>query len=424
MALCITFLLLLTFGCSATVQQLYREAESRSQVANAPGRLVPQYRPVQEPARFQPRPVQWLARVQTPHVQNPFLQSKQTFNEPLTWRYPEDPVKEVQLAIDEQRPLPVPASSIAVQCGETAARVEVKRDLLGIGQLIDPADLTLGGCAVTGEDASAQVLIFVTELHECGSTLTMTDDSLVYVFTLHYTPATLGSSPIVRTREVVVWVECHYQRLLYRNHDVSSDSVKPTWNPYASTKVAEELLYFSLRLMTDNWQLERPSKEYVLGDNINFEASVVQFFHVPLRVFVDNCVATVIPNANTVPRYAFIENRGCLVDTKLTGSRSQFIPRTMDDALQFQIEAFRFHVVNTGSLYVTCLLKATTTSSPIDHENKACSFSNGWREANKKDQVCGCCDTDCGMRREPDPGFRWEQEASIGPLNIKEKLLD
>lgn len=91
---------------------------------------------------------------------------------------------------------------------------------------------------------------------------------------------------------------------------MSSDSVKPTWNPYASTKVAEELLYFSLRLMTDNWQLERPSKEYVLGDNINFEASVVQFYHVPLRVFVDNCVATVIPNTNTVPRYAFIENRG------------------------------------------------------------------------------------------------------------------
>nr|XP_046207594.1 zona pellucida sperm-binding protein 3-like [Oncorhynchus gorbuscha] len=419
MALCITVLLLLTFGCSATVQQLYREAESWSQVATAPGRLVPQYRPVQEPARFQPRPVQWPARVQTPQFQNPFLQSKQTFNEPLTWRYPEDPVKEVQLAIDEQRLLPVPASSIAVQCGETAARVEVKRDLLGIGQLIHPADLTLGGCAVTGEDASAQVLIFVTELHECGSTLTMTDDSLVYVFTLRYTPATLGSSPIVRTREVVVWVECHYQR----NH-VSSDSVKPTWNPYASTKVAEELLYFSLRLMTDNWQLERPSKEYVLGDNINFEASVVQFFHVPLRVFVDTCVATVIPNANAVPRYAFIENRGCLVDTKLTGSRSQFIPRTMDDTLQFQIEAFRFHVVNTGSLYITCLLKATTASSPIDHENKACSFSNGWREANKKDQVCGCCDTDCGMRREPDPDFWWEQEGSIGPLNIKEKLLD
>ncbi|XP_045063616.1 zona pellucida sperm-binding protein 3-like [Coregonus clupeaformis] len=420
MAFCIKIILLLTFGCLATVQQIYQAEESRRQVAHAPGRFVPQYRPAQEPARFQPRPVQWPARVQTPkQVQNPFLQSKQTFNEPLTWRFPEDPIKEVQLAIDEQSPLPVPANSVAVQCGETAAHVEVKRDLLGIGQLIHAADLTLGGCTVTGEDASAQVLIFDTELHGCGSTLTMTDDSLVYVFTLRYTPATLGSSPIVRTREVELWVECHYQR----KHDVSSGAVKPTWNPYASTKVAEELLYFSLRLMTDNWQLERPSNEYILGDNINFEASVVQFYHVPLRVFVDRCVATVIPNINTVPRYAFIENHGCLVDTKLTGSRSQFIPRTMDDKLRFQIEAFRFQVVNTGSLYITCLLKATTASARIDHENKACSFLNGWHEANGKDQACGCCDTDCGMKREPDPGFQWAQEASVGPLNIKEKLL-
>uniref|UniRef100_A0A4W5RL01 Zona pellucida sperm-binding protein 3 n=1 Tax=Hucho hucho TaxID=62062 RepID=A0A4W5RL01_9TELE len=421
MEFCIKILLLLIVSCLAKVEKIYRGEESHSQAAHAPGRFVPQYRPAPEPASFQPRPVQWPARVQTPtQAQNPFLQSKQTFNEPLTWRFPEDPVKEVQLAIDEQRPLPVPANSVAVQCGVNAARVEVKRDLLGIGQLIHPADLTLGGCVVTGEDASAQVLFFDTELHGCGSTLTMTEDSLVYVFTLRYTPTPLGSSPIVRTREVVVWVECHYQR----RHDVSSSLLKPTWNPYASTKVAEELLYFSLRLMTDNWQMGRRSNDYILGDNINFEASVVQFYHVPLRVFVDSCVATVIPNTNTVPRYAFIENRGCLFDAKLTGSRSQFRPRTMDDTLQFQMEAFRFHVVNTGSLYITCLLKATTASAPIDHENKACSFSNGWSEASRKDQVCGCCDTDCGMRREPYPGFRWEQEALIGPLNIKEKLLD
>lgn len=32
------------------------------------------------------------------------------------------------------------------------------------------------------------------------------------------------------------------------------------------------------------------------------------------------------------------------------------------------------------------------------------SLFNRWSEASKKDQVCGCCDTDCGMRREPAPG--------------------
>lgn len=61
---------------------------------------------------------------------------------------------------------------------------------------------------------------------------------------------------------------------------------------------------------TDDWQYERPSYLYYLGDMINMEASVKQFFHVPLRVFVDYCVATLAPESNSNPRYAFIENNG------------------------------------------------------------------------------------------------------------------
>ncbi|XP_010904151.1 zona pellucida sperm-binding protein 3 [Esox lucius] len=420
MELYIVGLLLLTFGCLATVQQNQWGQAFWQQVAHSSGQ--PAW-PANNPARLQPRPVQRPAMVQMPtKVQDQVVQSKQTFPEHLTWRFPENPVKEELPAITEHRPPPVAANSVAVQCGESAARVEVKQDLFGIGQLIDPADLTLGSCAVTGEDASVQVLFFDTELHGCGSTMMMTEEILTYVFTLHYTPKPLGSSHIVRTREVMVAVECHYQR----KQDVSSNGVKPTWNPFASTKVAEELLYFSLKLMTDNWQSERSNSDYVLGDDMKFEASVLQFYHVPLRVFVDSCMATVIPNTNTVPRYAFIENRGCLVDAKLTGSTSQFMPRTLDNKLQFQVEAFKFQQVKTGSLYITCLLKATTVSAPIDDENKACSFSNGWHEASRKANVCGCCETDCGMRNQQNPlsgpGFQWEQETTIGPLNIKEKL--
>lgn len=40
----------------------------------------------------------------------------------------------------------------------------------------------------------------------------MSEDSFVYVFTLTYTPSPLGNSPIVRTREVSVSIQCHYQR--------------------------------------------------------------------------------------------------------------------------------------------------------------------------------------------------------------------
>jgi len=38
--------------------------------------------------------------------------------------------------------------------------------------------------------------------------------------------------------------------LIYRVQDVSSNALMPTWIPYAFTKFAEELLVFSLKLMT------------------------------------------------------------------------------------------------------------------------------------------------------------------------------
>ena len=62
--------------------------------------------------------------------------------------------------------------------------------------------------------------------------------------------------------------------------------------------------------LVDDWQLERASNVFFLGDLINIEASVVQANHVPLRVFVDTCVATLAPDMNAVPSYAFIEDKG------------------------------------------------------------------------------------------------------------------
>lgn len=49
---------------------------------------------------------------------------------------------------------------------------------------------------------------------------------------------------------------------------------------------------------------------FYLGDTIYIEASVVQFYHVPLRVYVDSCVASATSDANMAPNYNFIENYG------------------------------------------------------------------------------------------------------------------
>uniref|UniRef100_A0AAY4BMY0 Zona pellucida sperm-binding protein 3 n=1 Tax=Denticeps clupeoides TaxID=299321 RepID=A0AAY4BMY0_9TELE len=195
-------------------------------------------------------------------------------------------------------------------------------------------------------------------------------------------------------------------------HNVSSNALQPAWVPYAATKTAEELLVFTLKLMTgryscgpvfhcvDDWKFERPSNIYYMGDLIHFEASVKQYNHVPLRVFVDTCVVTAVPDAAAAPSYLFIQNHGCLVDSKLTGSSSRFLPRTQDFKLQFQLEAFRFQQGDTGSVRVS------TAASPTDAEHKACSF----------DQLCSCCDGSCGSRKARD---LTSKEISLGPLFIR-----
>lgn len=43
---------------------------------------------------------------------------------------------------------------------------------------------------------------------------------------------------------------CKTMFLSSRKHNVSSLALIPTWTPFSAAKYAEELLYFSMRLMT------------------------------------------------------------------------------------------------------------------------------------------------------------------------------
>nr|XP_033490487.1 zona pellucida sperm-binding protein 3-like [Epinephelus lanceolatus] len=306
-----------------------------------------------------------------PEVQEPaaVLQEKQSFHEPLSWRFPDPPAEEEpRFPPDFELKAPEAADSVSAICGENSIRVEAKKDLLGIGKPVLAADVTLGGCPATGEDPEAQVLVFESELHGCGSQLLMSEDSFIYAFTLIYTPSPLGNSQIIRTRGVTVSIQCHYQR----KHDVSSGPLKPTWSPFSLTKASEESLYFSVKLMTGE------------------------------------CLSR------------------CLFDSQLTGSSSQFLPRSQDDRLQFEVEAFRFQQDDSGMIYITCSVRATAAAAAVDATNKACSFSNGWREASGSHQVCACCDTDCGTGSQSHltgTGAQWEQETAVGPITVKERPL-
>ncbi|KAI3371411.1 hypothetical protein L3Q82_024006, partial [Scortum barcoo] len=372
-------------------------------------------------------------------------QQQQTFEKPLNWKYPEDPQPEPQPVVPFELRFPVAATTVAVECRERDAHVEVKKDLFGIGQFINPADLTLGTCGSVAEDTAAQVLIFEAELQGCGSSLAMTEDSLIYTFILNYNPQPVGGAPVVRTSKAAIIVECHYSR----KQNVSSLPLDPLWIPFSAVRVSEEFLYFTLKLMTDDWQYERPAYQYFLGDMINIEAAVNQYFHVPLRVYVDSCVATLSSDASSSPRYAFIENYGCLFDARLTGSDSKFMARTAENKLQFQLEAFRFQGTDSGFLYITCHLKATSTAYVIDAEHRACSYISGWKEASGVDAVCGSCESAVpsggtgsgttggswgtgGTGSPASPGRKirdvsqiheWEGDVTLGPISIEEKVI-
>lgn len=60
----------------------------------------------------------------------------------------------------------------------------------------------------------------------------------------------------------------------------------------------------------DDWQHQRGSYSYFLGDPVHVEVSVATGHHTPLRVYVDRCVATATPDAEATLRYDFIEHHG------------------------------------------------------------------------------------------------------------------
>ncbi|XP_031725004.1 zona pellucida sperm-binding protein 3-like isoform X1 [Anarrhichthys ocellatus] len=370
--------------------------------------------------KWNPKPAAGRFGHQRPVQGHTAVQEKQSLHAPLSWRYPEPPAEEPQFPPEFQPKAPSAADSISAVCGERSVWVQAKRDLLGMGKPVLAADVTLGGCPAAWEDPEEQVLIFESELHGCGSQLKMSEDSFIYTFTLLYSPSPLGDSQIIRARDVAVNIQCLYQR----KHDVSSSLLQPTLSPFSVAKGSEENLYFSIKLLTDDWQYARPSAVFLMGDMMRFEVSVKQFHHVPLRVTVDSCVATVVANSDTVPRYVFLGNNGCLFDSQLTGSSSRFLPRTQNDKLQFQVEAFRFQQDDNGVIYITCSVKATAAAGAVDATTKACSFANRWREASGSHQVCSCCDSDCATgRHETGTGAQWEQETAVGPITVKERPL-
>ncbi|XP_051869553.1 LOW QUALITY PROTEIN: zona pellucida sperm-binding protein 3-like [Pristis pectinata] len=105
-----------------------------------------------------------------------------------------------------------------------------------------------------------------------------------------------------------------------RKGNVSSNPIKSTWIPFSLTKAGEGHRSFSLRLMIDDWVTECTSTVYYLGDLIHIEVSVSMTNHMPLKLYIDRCVATLSPDKDSTPRYPIIDRNGCLLDSRAEDS--------------------------------------------------------------------------------------------------------
>ncbi|XP_026229444.1 zona pellucida sperm-binding protein 3-like [Anabas testudineus] len=297
------------------------------------------------------------------------------------------------LSRTEVQPEEPSARPVVVRCHPDSMEVVVQADMFSTGLKVDGRHLRLGSDLVGGGSACGALpsgedqFTVRAPLMECGTQLSSTREKIIYSNVLVYSPEP-SSDGVLRLDGARVPVECHYEK----RYAVNGISVRPTWIPFVSRASAGDQINFNLRLMADDWQLERGSHAYFLGYPVNFEASAIMVNHAPLQVYVDHCVATTTPDAEAILRYDFIDNYGCLADAYLTNSSSHFLPRVEEHMLRFQLDAFRFYREPSNQVYITCYMKAVPVNLTVSSQNKACSLiEKRWRSVDGHHQTCRSC---------------------------------
>ncbi|XP_074518509.1 zona pellucida sperm-binding protein 3-like [Halichoeres trimaculatus] len=283
--------------------------------------------------------------------------------------------------------------NFVLKCHEDSIEVVMKAHLLHPELPVEPDHISLGPAGAAAEHhCKAKVsgngdYVIRAPLSDCGGHMMFTSGALLYDNLLVFSPP-LSHGDIVQAHGAAVPVQCEFRR----RYTVSSKALKPTWSPQITTQYELLDLDLQLRLMTDDWSSERKSSVYILGETVNMEASV-NHHHLPLRLYVNSCVATLSSDVNSYPRYPFIDHQGCFTDSQLHGSSSRFLPRIKDEILHIQLQSFLFPEDHRRTIYVSCKLDVEPISNK-DPKKKACSFINGrWRSVDGDDGVCEGCNS-------------------------------
>ncbi|XP_041633945.1 zona pellucida sperm-binding protein 3-like [Cheilinus undulatus] len=300
--------------------------------------------------------------------------------------------------------------TVRVVCTESTMIVMVKPDLYKNGHLLSAAELFLGEARCRAGAAADSEFIIEAGLQECGATLTITENSVIYSNKLIVSPVDRYQG-ITRTYSAVIPVSCHYKRTPF----VSSNSHQSPLTLQSPTQRSG----FSLTLMSDDWTQELFSGIFYLGDVVHLQASYSGPDAAHRRLLIDSCVATLSPDVTSVPRYYFVENHGCLTDAKDGGPNTRFRPRTRADSLQLQMDAFLFHGDSRNMIFLTCQLKVTADMWRSSRTNKACDYIySRWKNVDGGDDVCRCCDSSCLNSSPVSDDIVACGSVTLGPLTI------
>uniref|UniRef100_A0A8C9RK71 Zona pellucida glycoprotein 3f, tandem duplicate 2 n=2 Tax=Scleropages formosus TaxID=113540 RepID=A0A8C9RK71_SCLFO len=278
---------------------------------------------------------------------------------------------------------------------------------------VQPSRLFLGKCLPTnfssGPDGA--VAMFHVSLTDCHFKRVVRGHKVLYKNKLTYRPLAKPFPP-----KLSFPVVCIYDR-------------PPHWHPHmpilsSGSAIGFGSLLFYMGIMNENFSGPARSTSFFLGSRIPIWAAVDQQAHMPLAVFIEECVATTTTDIRTASHvYPFITNGGCLVDGK-AGS-SKFLPRDTKSEIFLSLQAFK---LGAGEkVYIHCKITAWDPEL-LDENRKACNYIKElegyfWELLDDPTQsdLCRCCDTSCSSWKR---NFRsLSQNAVLGPLTIEDVNL-
>ncbi|XP_040272641.1 zona pellucida sperm-binding protein 3-like [Bufo bufo] len=250
--------------------------------------------------------------------------------------------------------------------------------------LLDPGSLTLGKCPVSSTTALQGFLVFEYSLNICGFSRMTSGNTVTFFTELVYRP---NAAPNVFSRPFQQQITC-----------ISDISFNPT--PIETTVMVQVFgvgqLSFSFQFMNDDFTAPSDVKQFFLGSPIFLSISVDTGNHLPLQLFVDECIVAATEVLSDSAQYVLINNHGCFVDGKVASSR--FVEPPLLDTVKLTFPAMKFVGAN-DKIYIH--FKLMVWDPKTVNGLKMCSYLSDvdrWQLlGNPRSDLCSCCDSICRL---------------------------